>query len=101
MTTSKAVAWEPVTAQAIIDELKCKPGALLPILHAIQDRFSYVPEEAVSLIAQALKLTRAEVHGVISFYHHFRTQSTRPTCCRDLPCRSLSSARIPLTRSTR
>ncbi|CUB04478.1 formate dehydrogenase subunit gamma [Marinomonas fungiae] len=73
MTTLKAVAWEPVTAQAIIDELKSKPGALLPILHAIQDRFSYIPDEAVSLIAQALKLTRAEVHGVISFYHHFRT----------------------------
>ncbi len=74
MTTSKAVAWEPVTAQALIDDLKSKPGALLPILHAIQDRFSFIPEEAVALIAQSLTLSRAEVHGVISFYHHFRTQ---------------------------
>ncbi|MBV1790439.1 formate dehydrogenase subunit gamma [Marinobacterium sp. D7] len=68
-----SAAWEPTAAQAIIDQLKSKPGALLPILHAIQDRFSYIPEEAVALIASALKLTRAEVHGVISFYHHFRT----------------------------
>lgn len=94
MTTSKAVAWEPVTAQAIIDELKSKPGALLPILHAIQDRFSYVPEEAVSLIAQTLKLTRAEVHGVISFYHHFRThQPGRHVVevCRAEACQSQGS----------
>ena len=74
MTTSNAGAWEPVTAQALIDDLKSKPGALLPILHAIQDRFSFIPEEAVALIAQSLTLSRAEVHGVISFYHHFRTQ---------------------------
>ena len=74
MTTSKAVAWEPAIAQALIDDLKSKPGALLPILHAIQDRFSFIPEEAVALIAQSLTLSRAEVHGVISFYHHFRTQ---------------------------
>lgn len=74
MSTTKAVAWEPASAQVIIDELKSKPGALLPILHAIQDRFAYIPEEAVALIAQALRITRAEVHGVISFYHHFRTQ---------------------------
>nr|WP_246590223.1 formate dehydrogenase subunit gamma [Marinobacterium ramblicola] len=73
MTMPGSAAWEPTAAQAIIDQLKSKPGALLPILHAIQDRFSYIPEEAVALIASALKLTRAEVHGVISFYHHFRT----------------------------
>lgn len=74
MSTPGLAAWEPTAAQAIIDQLKSKPGALLPILHAIQDRFSYIPEEAVALIAPALKLSRAEVHGVISFYHHFRTQ---------------------------
>ncbi|SBS34815.1 NADP-reducing hydrogenase subunit HndA [Marinomonas aquimarina] len=99
MTTLKAVAWEPVTAQAIIDELKSKPGALLPILHAIQDRFSYIPDEAVSLIAQALKLTRAEVHGVISFYHHFRTHQPgrhvvevcRAEACQALGARALEA----------
>ncbi len=48
------------------------PGALLPILHDIQHALGYVPEEAVPLIAKELNLSRAEVHGVITYYHHFR-----------------------------
>lgn len=47
-------------------------GPLLPILHAIQEAFGYIPEAAVPQIARALMLTKAEVHGVISFYHDFR-----------------------------
>lgn len=47
-------------------------GPLLPILHAIQEAFGYVPEAAVPQIAKALMLSKAEVHGVISFYHDFR-----------------------------
>lgn len=58
--------------QSLIDARRTLPGALLPILHAIQDEFGWVPDEAVPLIAAALHLSRAEVHGVISFYHHFR-----------------------------
>jgi len=61
-----------VTVQTITTELKDKPGALLPILHAIQDALGYVPAESVPAIADALRLSRAEVHGVISFYHYFR-----------------------------
>ncbi len=49
-----------------------RPGALLPILHDIQDALGYVPQEAVPLIARELNLSRAEVHGVISYYHDFR-----------------------------
>ncbi|KEF29892.1 NAD-dependent formate dehydrogenase gamma subunit [Marinobacter nitratireducens] len=60
-------------ARAILDAHRHQPGALLPILHAIQDRLGYIPPETVPLIADALQQTRAEVHGVISFYHHFRT----------------------------
>ncbi len=48
------------------------PGALLPVLHAVQDRFGHVPPAVVPRIAKALNLSRAEVHGVISYYHHFR-----------------------------
>ena len=48
------------------------PGPLLEILHAVQDELGCVPAEAVPLIADALNLSRAEVHGVICFYHHFR-----------------------------
>jgi formate dehydrogenase subunit gamma len=57
---------------AIIAKHQNLAGALLPILHAIQDELGYVPGEAVPLIAQGLNLSRAEVHGVISYYHHFR-----------------------------
>ncbi|WP_136249193.1 formate dehydrogenase subunit gamma [Halomonas borealis] len=65
--------WTPQAIQAEIDALQHKPGALLPILHALQDRFGHVPDDAVPIIAESLGQTRAEVHGVISFYHHFRT----------------------------
>ena len=60
------------TVQTIVDSLKDKKGALLPILHEIQNALSYVPPEAVPTIAKELNLSRAEVHGVISFYHYFR-----------------------------
>lgn len=49
-----------------------RPGALLPILHGIQDALGWVPPAALPLVAHALDLSRAEVHGVVSFYHHFR-----------------------------
>lgn len=60
------------TVQNIVADLKDKPGALLPILHAVQNSLGYVPPESVPTIASALNLSRAEVHGVISFYHYFR-----------------------------
>ena len=59
---------------AVIEPLKHLPGALLPILHALQDRFGYVPKEAVPVVAKALNLSRAEVHGTVSYYHHFRDE---------------------------
>lgn len=60
------------TVVAAIDRQKDQPGALLPLLHDIQDNLGYVPEDALPQIAKALNLSRAEVHGVVSFYHHFR-----------------------------
>jgi formate dehydrogenase subunit gamma len=51
------------------------PGALMPLLHAIQDALGYVPSEAIPLIAEGLNLSRAEVHGVVSYYHYFRTSA--------------------------
>ena len=56
----------------IIDAQRELPGALLPILHEIQDALDHIPPEAVPPIATALNLSRAEVHGVISYYAHFR-----------------------------
>ena len=49
-------------------------GALLPLLHGVQQEFGYVPAEAVPIIAKTLNLSRAEVHGVVSFYHDFRSR---------------------------
>ena len=57
----------------IVRELKAKPGALLPILHGIQEELGYIPEDAVPIIASEMNLTRAEVHGVVTFYHDFRS----------------------------
>lgn len=60
------------TLDAIIDRYAGVEGALLPVLHAIQSAQGYVPASAVPRIADRLNLSRAEVHGVISYYHHFR-----------------------------
>jgi formate dehydrogenase subunit gamma len=66
-----AEAREEAVSAAVAEHVG-RPGPLLPILHAIQERLGHVPAEAVPSVAQALNLTRAEVHGVISFYHDFR-----------------------------
>ncbi len=58
---------------AIVARHKDQPGPLIEILHDVQRSLGWVPAEAVPLIAGALNLSRAEVHGVISFYHHFRS----------------------------
>jgi len=80
--------------QAIIASLKDKPGALLPILHGIQDELGYVPAETVPAIADALNLSRAEVHGCISFYHYFRDtppgKHTIHLCCAE-SCQAMGS----------
>lgn len=65
--------WSSVEADRIIRQHRDTPGALLPVLHALQDHFGHVPPAAVGLIANALRLSQADVHGVLSFYHHFRT----------------------------
>jgi formate dehydrogenase subunit gamma len=64
--------WDPAVVETIARELKAEPGALMPILRQVQDRLGWVPRDAVPLIANILNLSRAEVHGVVSFYHDFR-----------------------------
>lgn len=59
--------------QGILQAHDDQPGALLPILHDVQDALGFIPDWAVADIAKALNQSRAEVHGVITFYHHFRT----------------------------
>lgn len=74
-----------------------KPGALLPVLHAIQDELSYIPAEVVPGIAKVLNLSRAEIHGVISFYHLFRTQPAGEKTvfiCRAESCQAMGSREL-------
>ena len=59
---------------SLIEQHRDREGALLPLLHAVQDHFGCVPDTAVEQIAGALNLSAAEVHGVISFYHDFRAR---------------------------
>jgi formate dehydrogenase subunit gamma len=80
--------------RAITAELSDTPGALLPILHAVQKDLGFVPPDAVVIIAEALNLSRAEVHGVVTFYHFFRTTPPGEKTlyiCRADACQSMGS----------
>jgi len=65
---------ERATIDAVLARHQHLPGALLPVLHAIQDALGLVPKDAVPVVARALNLSRAEVHGVVSFYHWYRSE---------------------------
>jgi formate dehydrogenase subunit gamma len=71
--TAAAVALQEIV-DAAVDSNRGRIGALLPVLHDIQDKLGHVPPDAVPMIASALNLSRAEVHGVMSFYHDFRAE---------------------------
>src|SRR5271169_7053853 len=68
------VPWNKDIALTRIRECLDCEGPLLPILHALQEEFGYIDQAAEPLIAEALNITRAEVHGVFTFYHDFRSQ---------------------------
>lgn len=90
--TSKTAEAAQHTIRRVLDDKRHMPGALLPILHAIQDALGHVPPDAVADIAGALNLSRAEVHGVISYYHHFRSEPARAhvvQVCRAEACQSM------------
>ncbi|MGQ0697015.1 MAG: formate dehydrogenase subunit gamma [Panacagrimonas sp.] len=72
-----------------------KPGNLLPVLHAVQDALGYVPKDAIPLIAFELNLSRAEVHGVVSFYHWYRSEKPGRHVihlCRAEACQSVGAS---------
>ncbi|KKX27797.1 formate dehydrogenase subunit gamma [Rhizobium sp. LC145] len=81
----------------IIRDLKHLEGPMLPILHAIQAEFGYVPDEVKPIIANELNLSRAEVHGVVTFYHDFRDHPAGRhvlKLCRAEACQSMGGDRI-------
>ncbi len=95
MTATRA--WDPDAGSLIIDELKGLQGATLPILHALQEEFGYIHEASIPLIARALNLSRADVHGVVTFYHDFRSnlpgkhvvKLCRAEACQAMGCEGL------------
>lgn len=90
--------------EAIVDRLKDLPGALLPILHAVQERIGYIPDSSVAVIARALNLSRAEVQGVISFYHDFKTSPTGThtvQICRAEACQAMGSRDLEVHAKSR
>jgi len=81
----------------IIARNSAVPGAMLPVLHEIQDTVGFVPTAAVPLIADALNLSRAEVHGIITYYHHFRQQPGAKyvlKLCSAEACQAVGSAAL-------
>ena len=86
--------WDAGEARKIAADLKDMEGPLLPILHAFNDRFGCVSDEAIVLIADVLNLTRAEVQGVVGFYHDFRRAPAGRhviKVCRAEACQSMGS----------
>jgi formate dehydrogenase subunit gamma len=91
--------WSEDRANAIIAARAGEEGSALPILHDLQSVFGFIPADTVPLVAHALNLTRAEVHGVVSFYHEFRRHEPgrhvlrlcRAEACQALGCDALAA----------
>lgn len=93
----RLVEWNPTRAAEIISAHASLDGPTMPILHALQDEFGCIPEEAVPLIAAGLNLSRAEVHGTITFYHDFRREPAGRhvlRLCRAEACQSMDGPHI-------
>ena len=93
---ASAVSLQEIVESAIASH-RGKVGALLPVLHSIQDKLGHVPKQAVPMIAQAMSLSRAEVHGVMSFYHDFRGEPAGKHIihlCRAEACQAMGSREL-------
>lgn len=89
-----AKTWDAAAAREIAERLKPLDGPLLPILHAFTEHFGHVSDEAIVLVADVLNLTRAEVQGVVGFYHDFRREPAGRhvvKVCRAEACQSMGS----------
>ena len=94
MDTQRASTEITKRTAAIVQDFKDVEGSLLPILHEIQDTFGHVPQEAMPVIASGLNISRAEVYGVVSFYHDYRKQPAGRhvlKLCQAEACQSMGS----------
>ncbi len=90
-------SWNKAAIIAIVEALKRQRGPLMPILRRIQDDLGWVPPDSIPLIAQALNLSRAEVHGVVSFYHDFRHEPAGRNIiriCRAESCQAMGAVEL-------
>jgi formate dehydrogenase subunit gamma len=86
--------WSEARANEIIARHATQEGAILPVLHALQNAFGFIPEVAIPLVARALNLSRAEVHGVVGFYADFRREMPGRhvlKLCRGEACQSMGA----------
>jgi len=93
---SSAVSLREVVEHAV-EQHRGKVGALMPVLHSIQETFGFIPTEAVPIMASALSLSRAEVHGVMSFYHDFRSEPAGEhivQLCRAEACQAMGAREL-------
>jgi len=94
---SQYAQWDSDRASEIVAAHSSLDGPVMPILHALQEEFGCIPEEAVPLVATALNLSRAEIHGTITFYHDFRR---RPPgrhvlkLCRAEACQAMNGPQL-------
>lgn len=87
------------TVRNLVAQVSAEPDALLPLLHDVQAQLGYIPKAAIQLIAKTLNVSRAEVHGVVSFYHDFHEEPTAEhivqlcmaEACQAVGCRSLAA----------
>ena len=94
--TVSALERQQATTRALAEH-GAAPGALLPVLHAIQDALGYIPDDALDSIASHLNLSRADVHGVLSFYHDFKHAPPAKRVvrlCRAEACQSMGGAAL-------
>lgn len=94
---ARSPAWSPDAARAVIAPHARTRGGLLPALHALQGAFGYIDDAAVPLLAEVFNLSRADVFGVVTFYHDFRR--TPPAgrvvkLCRADACRAAGGEKL-------
>ncbi len=92
--STRYAAWSEEEALRVIRALPAMRGALLPMLEALQEEFGYVDPSAVALVANELNLSRADVHGVLTFYANLRTSppgEVRVEVCRGEACQSVGA----------
>lgn len=97
--TAAPIAWDATAARQIAEDLKGMDGPLIPILHALNERFGCITDEGMRMIADVLNITRAEVQGVVGFYHDFRREPPgrhvikmcRAEACQSMGCEDLAA----------